>query len=261
MRVFLELTYDGTRYHGWQRQPQAITVQEVLEDAMARLFGGPCPVMGCGRTDAGVHARYYVAHAQLPADAFGSRVSTWGEAVLKLNGMLPPDIAILDIQEVGESAHARFDAVERGYIYLLHGEKDPFLEGKSTRIRGVLDVDAIQRACAFLVQQGDFASFCKAGSDQKTTLCDVREARWEQTGPSQWRFTIVADRFLRNMVRAIVGTLLEVGMGKRAPEDIPQIMAAKDRSAAGKSVAGCGLYLHHVKYSPGVFKPRGPEYL
>jgi tRNA pseudouridine38-40 synthase len=151
--------------------------------------------------------------------------------------------------------------VERGYIYLLHGEKDPFLEGKSTRIRGVLDVDAIQKACAFLVQQGDFASFCKAGSDQKTTLCDVREARWEQTGPSQWRFTIVADRFLRNMVRAIVGTLLEVGMGKRAPEDIPQIMAAKDRSAAGKSVAGCGLYLHHVKYSPGVFKPRGPEYL
>ena len=139
MRVFIELAYDGTRYHGWQRQPQSITVQAVLEDTMARLFGGPCPVMGCGRTDAGVHASYFVAHAELPDGALGGRVADWEEAAMKLNGMLPHDIGIFAIHDVGPKAHARFDATERGYCYLIHTQKDPFLEGRSTRVHGSLE--------------------------------------------------------------------------------------------------------------------------
>ena len=164
------------------------------------------------------------------------------EAVLKLNGMLPPDVGIAAIHTVGEKAHARFDAVERGYTYLIHNAKDPFLEGRSTRVYGDLDVAAMQEASAHLVRKDDFASFCKAGSDQGTTICDVREARWEVLGTHRWAFHITADRFLRNMVRATVGTLIEVGKGKRRPEDILEVLAAKDRIAAGKSVLGCGLY-------------------
>ena len=225
MRVFLELAFDGTRYHGWQRQPQSITVQEVLEDTLARLFGGPCPVMGCGRTDAGVHAKYFVAHAQLPDEALGGRVSSWEEAAMK------------------------------------HNAKDPFLEGRSTRVYGDLDPVAMQEASAHLVRKDDFASFCKAGSDQGTTICDVREARWEVLGPHRWAFHITADRFLRNMVRATVGTLIEVGKGRRRPEEILEVLAAKDRGAAGKSVLGCGLYLTRVTYPEEVFTPVGTQYL
>ena len=261
MRVFIELAYDGARYHGWQRQPQSITVQEVMEDTLARLFGGPCPVMGCGRTDTGVHAQYFVAHAELPDVSLGGRVQSWEEATLKLNGMLPPDVGIMAIHEVGPKAHARFDAIERGYTYLVHNVKNPFLEGRSTRVYGTLDVPAIEAACRHLVRKGDFASFCKAGSDQGTTLCDVREARWESLGPNRWAFHISADRFLRNMVRATVGTLLEVGKGKRLPEDMPDVLQAKDRSAAGKSVLGCGLYLTRVVYPPEVFTPVRSQYL
>ena len=261
MRVFIELAYDGTRYHGWQRQPQAITVQAVLEDTMARLFGGPCPVMGCGRTDAGVHASYFVAHAELPDGALGRRAANWEEAAMKLNGMLPHDIGIFAIHDVGAKAHARFDATERGYCYLIHTQKDPFLEGRSTRVHGTLDLEAMKAGATHLVQQGDFASFCKAGPDQGTTICDVREARWEVLGRDRLAFYIAADRFLRNMVRATVGTLIDVGKGKRSPEDLPAILAAKDRSAAGKSVLGCGLYLNHVTYPLDVFSPRATGYL
>ena len=261
MRVFIELAYDGTRYHGWQRQSQSITVQAVLEDTMARLFGAPCPVMGCGRTDAGVHASYFVAHAEMPDGALGGRASDWEEAAMKLNGMLPHDIGIFAIHDVGPKAHARFAATERGYCYLIHTQKDPFLEGRSTRVHGILHVDAMQDAAAHLVQKGDFASFCKAGPDRGTTLCDVREARWEVLGSDRLAFYITADRFLRNMVRATVGTLIDVGKGKRRPGDVPAILAAKDRSAAGKSVLGCGLYLNHVTYPTGIFSPKATGYL
>lgn len=261
MRVFIELAYDGTRYHGWQRQSQSITVQAVLEDTMARLFGAACPVMGCGRTDAGVHASYFVAHAEMPDGALGGRVSDWGEAAMKLNGMLPHDIGIFAIHDVGPKAHARFDATERGYCYLIHTQKDPFLEGRSTRVHGILNVDAMQDAAAHLVQKGDFASFCKAAPDHGTTLCDVREARWEVLGNDRLAFYITANRFLRNMVRATVGTLIDVGKGKRGPGDVPSILAAKDRSAAGKSVLGCGLYLNHVTYPTGIFSPKATGYL
>ena len=222
---------------------------------MARLFGGPCPVMGCGRTDAGVHAKYFVAHATLPDGALGTRVSSAAEAVLKLNGMLPHDVSLFSMVEVGDKAHARFDAIERGYVYSVHTQKDPFLEGRSTRVYGDIDWARMQEACRHLLEAKDFASFCKAGSDQGTTLCDVREAMWTQAGPHHWEFSIVADRFLRNMVRAVVGTLLEVGKGKRNPDDLVAILEARDRSAAGKSVLGCGLFLNRVVYPAEVFKP------
>ena len=261
MRVFLELAYDGTRYHGWQRQPHSVSVQEVLEDTMARLFGGVCSVMGCGRTDTGVHAKYFVAHAMLPAGCLGERVASLDEAVLKLNGMLPHDIGIYAMHHVGDKAHARFDAVERGYTYWIHTQKDPFLDGRSTRIYGELDLAAMEAASKHLVCKGDFASFCKAGSDQGTTICDVRKAKWEVLAPHRLAFHISADRFLRNMVRATVGTLIEVGKGKRQPDDLVDILEAKDRSAAGKSVLGCGLYLTQVVYPKDVFTPAAAEYL
>ena len=180
---------------------------------------------------------------------------------MKLNGMLPPDVGIVAIHTVGEKAHARFDAVERGYTYLIHNAKNPFLVGRSTRVYCDLDSAAMQEASAHLVRKDDFASFCKAGSDQGTTICDVREARWEVLGPHRWAFHITADRFLRNMVRATVGTLIEVGKGRRRPEEILEILAAKDRGAAGKSVLGCGLYLTRVTYPEEVFTPVGTQYL
>lgn len=261
MRVFIELAYDGTHYHGWQRQPESISVQEVLEETLARLFGGPLPVMGCGRTDTGVHAKHFVAHADLPDGTLGGRVQSWEEAVLKLNGMLPSDVSIFAIHEVAPKAHARFDAIERGYTYLVHNAKDPFLVGRSTRVFGDLDVMAIEKACQHLVRKGDFASFCKSGTNQGTTLCDVRRATWETLSPTRWAFHISADRFLRNMVRATVGTLIEVGKGKRSPDDMIDILEARDRSAAGKSVLGCGLYLTNVAYPEDVFTPVRGEYL
>tara|TARA_B100000963_G_C22516590_1_gene620953 strand:+ start:113 stop:898 length:786 start_codon:yes stop_codon:yes gene_type:complete len=261
MRVFIELAFDGTHYHGWQRQPNSISIQEVLEDTMARMFGAPCPIMGCGRTDAGVHAKYFVAHAELPDDALKLKDSSWGEVTMKLNGMLPEDVAIFGCHDVNLKSHARFDAVDRGYTYYVHNRKDVFLQGRSTRVFGDLDVDAMQMASRHLLGKRDFASFCKAGSGQGTTMCDVREARWEILGPHRWAFHISSDRFLRNMVRAIVGTLLDVGRGKCDADDVPRILEARNRSAAGKSVLGCGLYLTKVTYPKAIFTPLGTKYL
>ena len=261
MRVFLELAYDGTRYHGWQRQPNAMTVQEVLEDTMARFFGEVCSLMGCGRTDAGVHAKYFVAHAMLPEGCVGEHSISLDEAVLKLNGMLPHDIGIYAMHRVKDNSHARFDAVERGYTYWVHTHKDPFLRSRSTRIYGQLDLAAMEAASKHLIRKGDFASFCKAGSDQGTTICNVQQAHWEVLTPHRMAFHISADRFLRNMVRATVGTLIEVGKGRRHPDDLVDILDARDRSAAGKSVLGCGLYLTKVVYPKDVFTPAATEYL
>ena len=178
MRVFIELAYDGTNYHGWQRQPESNTVQQAIEDALEKLCGTKCPVLGCGRTDAGVHASYFVAHANLSESSL-ERFESLDQLAFKLNGVLNGDIAIFAITEVGEKAHARFDARERSYTYCIHTEKDPFLEGHSARVYGDLDVLAMQEAANKLVFKGDFASFCKTGSDVKTTICDVRKVQVE----------------------------------------------------------------------------------
>jgi tRNA pseudouridine38-40 synthase len=250
MRVFIELSYDGAPFHGWQRQPHCLSVQEVLEEKLALFVGEPVPVMGCGRTDTGVHASYFVAHADWPEDSpKAKRFKDWYEAAWKLNGMLPPSISIHRISEVAANAHARFDATERGYVYRMHTYKDPFLVGRSARIMRQTDFASMQAATHYLVQQGDFAAFCKAGSDNKTTLCDVRFAELRKDG-EQYTFEIRADRFLRNMVRAIVGTLFEVGQGRMKPEDVAAVIASGDRSAAGASAPGEGLYLNRVVY-PG----------
>ena len=254
MRVFIELAYDGTHYHGWQRQPEAITVQQSIEDALEKLCGVKCPILGCGRTDSGVHASYFVAHAELSEDSL-NRFNSLDQLCFKLNGVLNADIAIFSISEVGEKAHARFDALERAYTYWIHTEKDPFLEGNSARIFGNLDVKAMKLAASKLVFKGDFAAFCKTGSDVKTTICDVRRVGVDQN-EHRIQIVIEADRFLRNMVRAIVGTLTMVGKGKLTQEEFQDIINSCDRSKAGKSAPSCGLYLARVKYPIEVFSPK-----
>ena len=247
MRCFIDLSYDGSAYHGWQRQPASISVQQVLEEKLSDLLGQETPVLGCGRTDTGVHASAFYAHFDWLGE-FGARFANWEQAAWKLNGMLPPDIGVRRIFEVSGADHARFSAAERAYTYWVHTQKDPFLEGRSARVYQELNLDAMNAAAAQLVFHGEFDAFQKTGGGQKTTICDVRHAHWTRTDPHRLRFDITADRFLRNMVRAIVGTLLEVGKGRRRPEGMAALIASKDRKQAGTSAPACGLYLSRVDY-------------
>jgi tRNA pseudouridine38-40 synthase len=256
-RVFFELAYDGRPFHGWQRQPHSVSVQQVLEEALAKLTGQNSAVVGCGRTDAGVHASYYVAHVHFEASPVGTeRLPDFAKLVHKLNGVLPPEVAVFTAAPVAANAHARFSALERTYTYWLHLEKDPFLTGHSTRIHRNLDVLSMQQAAATLVRSGDFSAFCKAGSDSTTTLCDVRKCELVQVTSKVVRLEISADRFLRNMVRAIMGTLLEIGQGRRPVEDMERVFASQDRAQAGKSAPSDGLYLHHIAYPPEIWQRR-----
>lgn len=252
MRVFIELAYDGTHYHGWQRQPEDRTVQQEIEEALAVLCGEKCGVVGCGRTDSGVHASYYVAHTTLP-DLASRRFETLDQLAFKLNGMLDNDIAIKSITHVSDKAHARFDALKRSYVYKLHTVKDPFRNGLSARVFGELDVERMNEAAKLLEFKGEFDSFCKTGSDNKTTICDVSHVSVSEEEGGV-RIDISADRFLRNMVRAVVGTLLLVGKGKMTKEKFQQVIDAKDRSAAGKSAPACGLYLAEIEYPEEIWK-------
>ncbi|MDA0913254.1 MAG: tRNA pseudouridine(38-40) synthase TruA [Bacteroidetes bacterium] len=252
MRVLIELSYDGASYHGWQRQPNGFTVQEELETKLSVFTGTAVSIMGCGRTDAGVHASYFVAHADWPMDSSKSKLfSDWKEAAWKINGMLPPAVAVHRISEVDSKFHARFDAIERGYIYRMHTYKDPFLVGRSARIMRDTDFTKMNEAAKYLIREGDFAAFCKTGSDQKTTQCNVTfaEFRCNDAG-DQWEFEIRANRFLRNMVRAIVGTLLDVGQGRTSLDEWIAIIQDGTRSDAGASAPAEGLYLNRVVY-PG----------
>jgi tRNA pseudouridine38-40 synthase len=252
VRVFIELAYDGTNYHGWQRQPVPNTVQQVLEDAFERLCDCPTAIVGCGRTDTEVHASYYVAHCDIPSLP-AKRFESLSQLAFKLNGMLNSDVAILSITEVSPKAHARFDATDRSYTYHLNTEKDPFLSGRSARIFSSLDIVAMRSAARHLIFNGDFAAFCKTGSDVKTTICDVRQLEIITFDSYRVRIEISADRYLRNMVRAIVGTLLDVGNSKMTEEEFKEVIASCDRSRAGRSAPGCGLYLSRVMYPPDVF--------
>jgi tRNA pseudouridine38-40 synthase len=247
VRCFIELSYVGTAYHGWQRQPESVSVQEVLEDTLSDLIGTTTIIVGCGRTDTGVHASTFYAHFDWDG-VYGRRFKDWAQGVWKLNGMLPADIGVRRIWEVDDRDHARFDATERAYTYHVHTHKDPFLEERSARVYQDLDVAAMNAGAQHLLYQGDFAAFCKTGSGQKTTICDVRHAQWTQTAEHRFQFDIAADRFLRNMVRAVVGTLLDVGRGRLSPEDVKAIAASGDRGQAGQSASACGLYLSKVAY-------------
>ncbi|MFT5779685.1 MAG: tRNA pseudouridine38-40 synthase [Crocinitomicaceae bacterium] len=242
-RYFIELSYNGRDFHGWQIQPNAITVQEVVEDRLSKYHSNsPIKVVGCGRTDAGVHAKHYVLHVELPEIEDVDLIST------KLNRMLPASISIHTIYAVDAEKHARFDASARTYRYYIHQQKDPFSEEQSWFVPHLLDFEAMNDAAKNLIGKQDFTSFSKLHTDVGTNICTVKEAKWVRIDEHKAYFEITADRFLRNMVRATVGTLMDVGSGKTTSSSIKDILKAKDRQAASVSVPAHALYLWKVAY-------------
>ena len=250
MRYFLRFAYDGTSFHGSQRQPNGVTIQETLEQALAMIFRHEIPLTFAGRTDAGVHAREMYAHMDVDNEEMRRERE---RLVFRLNGILPDSIAIFAIYPVKENAHARFDAIRRTYEYHIIDHKNPFLCTQATRIRSGLDFSAMNKAAELLIGKQDFASFCRTNTDVKTTICDLTYAKWQQLGEGHAVFTIIADRFLRNMVRAVVGTLFEVGRGKLSLRQFAEIIRQQNRCAAGDSAPAQGLYLTHIEYPQEIF--------
>ena len=251
MRYFIRFAYDGTAFHGSQRQPNGITVQETMEQALAMIFREEVPLTFAGRTDAGVHAREMYAHFDLP-DNDNSKFLILNSK-FRLNGILPDSIAVFDVYPVRDDAHARFDAVRRTYEYHIIDHKDPFLCTQVTRVRPGLDFAAMNEAAQLLIGKQDFASFCRTNTDVKTTICDLTRAEWQELGNGHAVFTIAADRFLRNMVRAVVGTLFEVGRGKMTKEQFAEVITQHNRCAAGDSAPAEGLFLTHVEYPEDIY--------
>lgn len=241
-RYFIHLSYDGTNYHGWQVQPNGSSVQAELQRALSTLLRQPIEIVGAGRTDAGVHARKMVAHFDV------EELLDLKQTAYRMNRILPRDIAVEKIEKVGDDMHARFSATSRTYHYYIHTHKDPFCRAYSCETHYDLDFDAMNEAARVLLTQDDFASFCKTGADVKTTICHVTHAQWHQTSPTTWYFEITANRFLRNMVRAVVGTLIDVGRHRIDLEDFKQIVENKTRTAAGESMSGHALFLEDVSY-------------
>ena len=242
MRYFISFSYDGTAYHGWQIQPYSVTVQEELQKALSTLMRKPMEVVGAGRTDTGVHARKMIAHFD------HDEVLDCPQLVYKLNKLLPRDIAVQHVEPVADDMHARFSAKSRTYHYYVHLDKNPFLRSYSWQVYGNPDFELMNRAARVLMEYKDFTSFSKVNTDTKTNDCTITEARWDRVGEDQWRFTVTANRFLRNMVRAIVGTLMEVGRGRMTIEQLRSVIEAKDRCRAGDSVPGNALFLVEVLY-------------
>ena len=247
MRYFIYLSYFGKNYCGWQNQPNGISVQQRVEEALQTLFRESVPLVGAGRTDAGVHASNMVAHFD------SSCVLDTNQFVGRLNKLLPPDIAVLRMCPVISEAHARFDAVARTYRYYLSSWKDPFWNEYSYQVGQSLDFTAMNEAANVLFEYVDFTSFSKLHTDVKTNNCKIIHAQWTQETSNRWVFTISADRFLRNMVRAIVGTLIDVGRKKLSIDEFRGIIEAKDRGKAGTSVPGKALFLVNVEYPENIF--------
>nr|WP_255563412.1 tRNA pseudouridine(38-40) synthase TruA [Mucilaginibacter rivuli] len=245
-RYFIEIAFDGTRYHGWQTQPNAITVQEVLDKALSTVLRQAIETVGCGRTDAGVHAKQLFAHFDVMEDGRGKMENV--DSVLRsINGLLPIDITAKRLIPVDTEAHARFDATLRSYEYHVHFEKDPFRNNFSWQVRDKPDVELMNRAAQIVMEYTDFSCFSKSNTQVKTNNCKIARAEWALHNDKAI-FYISADRFLRNMVRAIVGTLMMVGRKEIEPEEVRQIIESKNRSNAGTSVPACGLYLTEIKY-------------
>ena len=242
MRYFITFSYDGTRYHGWQIQPNGDSVQERLEWALSTLLRQEVNVTGAGRTDAGVHARVMVAHFDFE-EAIDCQ-----QLCYKLNRLLPFDIAVQEVKQVSDDMHARFSATSRTYHYYIHTKKDPFRRAYSCEIHYPLDFALMNEAGKILTTYEDFGAFCKSHTDVKTTICHVTEARWVQTSETAWYFRITANRFLRNMVRAVVGTLIDVGRGKLSIEEFRKVIEGKRRTEAGESMPGNALFLEDVRY-------------
>ena len=241
-RYFISISYDGTAYHGWQVQPNGHSVQAELQRCLSTLLREEIAVTGAGRTDAGVHARCMVAHFDIeqPIDE--------GQLTYKLNRILPRDISVQKVWEVANDLHARFSAVSRTYYYYIHTQKDPFLRSYSCELHYSLDFAKMNEAAACLLQYEDFGAFCKSHADVKTTLCQVTQARWVQQSSYSWYFEISANRFLRNMVRAVVGTLIDVGRGRLTVEDFCKVVEGKKRTDAGESMPAHALFLEDVSY-------------
>ena len=240
-RYFIELAYDGTNYHGWQVQQNAVSVQEVLNKALATVLRQPIETLGCGRTDTGVHARKFYAHFDAEPEIQNSKF------IAGLNALLPYEIAAKRIIAVHPEAHARFDATLRSYEYQVHFHKDPFRTKYSWLVRDRPDIDLMNKGADIIKQYTDFSCFSKSNTQVFTNNCKITRAEWMET-PDGMVFQISADRFLRNMVRAIVGTLMMVGKKEIEPEQIRQIIESKNRSNAGTSVPACGLYLTAIVY-------------
>lgn len=246
-RYFIFLSYDGTAYHGWQRQPNGLSVQQILEEAMTTLLRSPVTVTGAGRTDAGVNAACMVAHFDSLRTVYGA----W--LVYKLNRLLPSDVAVQRVVPVKPEAHARFSAVSRTYRYYICTERNPFYRKYRYQVGGVLDMTAMNRAARLLFEYSDFTSFSKLHTDVRTNLCRITQAEWQSPDETNLVFVITADRFLRNMVRAIVGTLLQVGRGRLSVEEFRQVILCKQRGEAGDSVPGRALFLTDVAYPEDIF--------
>jgi tRNA pseudouridine38-40 synthase len=243
MRYFIWFSYDGTQYHGWQMQPNGITVQSELQRCLSLLLRRDISVTGAGRTDTGVHARRMAAHFDVEQLPMSPQDLTY-----KLNGLLSQDIAVYSIEPVNDDLHARFSAVARTYHYYVHTKKDPFQRHYSLELHYQLDYKLMNEAGKILLEYEDFGAFCKAGSDVKTTICHVTHAQWHQTSPTSWYFEITANRFLRNMVRAVVGTLIEVGRGKMTLNEFRQVIEGGRRTQAGESMPAKALFLENVEY-------------
>lgn len=248
VRYFIQLSFKGTNYHGWQVQPNAVSVQAVLEKALSTVLRETIQVTGAGRTDTGVHARFFVAHFDSVAENLDRP-----DFVYRMNNFLPADIAFQKIWEVHSEAHARFDALSRTYQYFISRKKNPFAAETAYLFTLPLDVAAMNKAALALFDYTDFTSFSRLHTDVKTNNCKIYKAVWEEDG-GLLIFTITADRFLRNMVRAIVGTLLEVGKGKLSVENFREIVEAKNRNVAGTSAPAHGLFLTNIEY-PESLKP------
>lgn len=247
MRYFITLSYDGTRFHGWQIQPNGISVQGELQHALSLILRTEIQVTGAGRTDAGVHAAMMVAHfdTSMPIDC--------QQLAYKLNKLLQRDIAIQHIRQVDDALHSRFSATSRTYYYYVHTHKDPFLRHYSCEIHYPLDFQLMNRAAALLLQHEDFQAFCKSHADVKTTICHITRAQWVQIAPTQWRFEITANRFLRNMVRAVVGTLIDVGRKRITVDDFQKVIQLRKRTNAGESMPPNALFLQDIQYDNSQF--------
>jgi tRNA pseudouridine38-40 synthase len=241
------LNFKGTKFHGWQRQINAPSIQEEVEKALGKLLKETIEITGAGRTDAGVHAKYYIAHFDV-----SNSINDISKLIYQLNCTLPYDIAVQNIFKVKDNAHARFDAISRTYEYHITLVKDAFAKEYSLYLHKLPDLNILNEVCKILFEYNDFTSFSKLHSDNKTNICKIYNANWKTEG-NNIIFTICADRFLRNMVRAIVGTMLDVGFGKITIAEFKNITELKNRNHAGSSVPAQGLYLTKIDYPVSIF--------
>ncbi|MBG0859463.1 MAG: tRNA pseudouridine(38-40) synthase TruA [Bacteroidales bacterium] len=247
-RYFIYISYRGTSYHGWQVQPNSVTVQKILDEALSTILRENISTTGAGRTDTGVHAMVFCAHFDSKANDLDRRKSL----IFRLNRYLPGDISVTAVRRVVPDANARYSAVSRTYKYYITGVKDPFSEDSGWLVHGNLNIPAMNDAASLLLDHSDFTSFSRLHSGNKTNICRILEARWEEE-KNKLVFTIKADRFLRNMVRAIVGTMTDVGSGKINVREFEEIILAKNRSKAGKSAPAKGLFLMAIEYPGEIF--------